>query len=100
MAVAGIVTPPACAVPVQAAGVDLLDQGREGHVELRQALAALAEVVGVVVPAAEGQGHAPGAGLDQATGHQELVVAAGTAVVDVGHVAVAVPGPQLRVSGT
>ena len=60
-------------------------------------VAALAEVVPVAVPAAEGERHAADAGLDQPAGHQELVVAAGAAVVDVLHVAVAVLGPQPRV---
>src|SRR5262249_36719505 len=51
-------------VLVKPTSVEFFDEGREGHIELRQPRAALAEFVVVVAPAAEGQGAAPHARLD------------------------------------
>ena len=45
-------------VLVEPARVEVVDQGRQGLIELREVRAALAEVVPVEVPAAEGQRHA------------------------------------------
>ncbi len=77
--------------------MEVLDQRGKPHVELGQALAALREVVAVIVPTAEADGHAAGTGLDEPSGHQEVIHAARTAVAHVLHFAVAVLVPELRV---
>ena len=83
-------------VPVQTAGVDVLDQGGDPLVEERQMLAELAEVAAVRVPEAVGDRDAPRPGLDQPAGDQELVVPHRGAVAQVSRradaVAVAEPG--------
>src|SRR5262249_39665786 len=81
-------------VLVEAAGVEVLDEGGEGAVELGDALGIGAEVIAVGVPAPEGDGDAGRSGLNEASGHEEVVHAAGGAVVLVAHVADAVLGTE------
>ena len=68
---------------VQAAGVDVLDQGRDPLVEQRQVLAEPAEVLAVRIPESVGDRDAPRPGLDQSAGDQELVVPHRRAVAQV-----------------
>ena len=73
------------------------DQRAQPLVEQRQILPQRAEVVAVVVPTAEGQRDAAGAGLDEATGGEELLHQLRTSVVAVARIPLAVALDDLRV---
>ena len=66
------------------------EQGAQGAVEQGQVLAELAEVVAVVVPAAEAESDDARACLDETAGGEEMVGEAGAAVVAVFVLALAV----------
>src|SRR5882672_2677893 len=84
-------------VLVEPARVKVLDEGAHALVEHGEVLARAVEGPAVPVPAAERQGHAAGAGLDQASGHEELVEPRPRAVVLELVGALAVAGDGVRV---
>src|SRR5262249_18582686 len=64
-----------------AADLQVVEQGTQAAVELAAVVAHQVEVLAVAVPAAVGERHDAHAGLDQAAGHQQLVVDGRRAVV-------------------
>ena len=61
-------------VLVEAAGMEILDEGREPLIELRQVgVAHAVEVVGVEVPAAKVERYDAGSGLDEPAGDEEVL---------------------------
>ena len=84
-------------VLVEPALVQILDEGRQALVELRQmgVLHAI-ERVAVKVPAAEVQRHDTAARLDEAARHQEVLEVARRAIPESIRVALAVPFPHPR----
>ena len=74
---------------VQAAGVQIFDQGGDSLIELVELRGELGEVAAVPVPTAEREGDATGACFDQAPGHQELVHPVGAGVFAEGGVGTA-----------
>src|SRR5579862_5186414 len=60
-------------VLIEAARVQIVDQGRDGQIELAELFGEPLEVAAVPVPASEREGYATHAGFDQPPRHQELV---------------------------
>ena len=71
---------------VEAAGVQVFDQGGDSLIELVELRRKLGEVAAVPVPATEREGDATGPGLDQAPGQEELVHPVGAGVFAEGRV--------------
>src|ERR1043166_8146435 len=59
-------------VLVQAALMQILDQRAHSLVEQREVLPQRAEIIAVMIPSAERQGHAAGARLDETPGNEHV----------------------------
>ena len=84
-------------VLIQTAVVQVLDEGRQSVIQLRENFAGLRKVARMPVPAVETQGDATHASFDEAARHQELLRTLRSAVVAALHGASPITGPDLGI---